>query len=75
MSPNTDAYIVGQHAARIEDLSRQMALLDAKVDELVNFSHRIQGGWRVGAVLLTTIASFIGAGASLLFGALKQHFS
>lgn len=65
-------FLLGQHAEAIAELKKDVAELGEKMDRVVAFVDRIDGGWKTAGYVLTIVGAIVGAASSLLIGYVKK---
>lgn len=66
-------FILGEHAAEIRALKADVAELSGKMDRVVSFVDKIDGGWKVGASVLALAGAFIGASVGFIADYIKTR--
>lgn len=68
MSDTEKSFNLGRHEAQIEALSHEVHLLRGDVAEIKEFVASLKTGWKVGALMLTGLGSFVGAVVTFVLG-------
>lgn len=67
-------FLLGQHAEAIAELKKDVAALGVKVDRVVSFVDRVDGGWKVAASALAMVGAFIGAAFAFIADYVKSRW-
>lgn len=66
-SAKIDPVRYGVMYEKVRDHSKTIDHIEKQVEELVAFKNKIEGGWIVALIVISTVSSLIGLGASLIF--------